>query len=120
MTEPLLFDLPSPDEGTTNSRVANLGQYMTPRWVAEALVQRFFGDLTDRDVVLEPSCGRGAWLHAIPSETPAIGVEIDPELAAVARLDTGRRVIVGDFRDVDLDFEPSVITGNCRIFTTSA
>ena len=40
---------------------ARLGQYMTPDWAAEALVARYFADLTSADQVLEPSCGRGAF-----------------------------------------------------------
>jgi hypothetical protein len=90
----------------------SMGQYMTPDWAAEALVDRYFGDLSASDLVLEPSCGRGAFLRALPAHVPALGVEIDPDLAEVARRTTGRRVIVGDFRMVDLVDRPTAMIGN--------
>lgn len=89
-----------------------LGQFNTPGWAAELLTEKYFGDLTMFDRVIEPSCGEGAFLNAIPSHVPAIGVEIDPRLAQLARRNTGREVIVGNFRDVDLPFRPTVILGN--------
>ncbi|KAF1702838.1 SAM-dependent methyltransferase [Pseudoxanthomonas kaohsiungensis] len=85
---------------------------MTPEWAASWLVEAFFADLTDQDVVLEPTCGEGAFLAAIPPHVHAIGIELDPELAAVARERTGRQVIVGDARMVDLPVKPTVIIGN--------
>jgi site-specific DNA-methyltransferase (adenine-specific) len=85
---------------------------MTPDWAAEALVERYFGDLRGSDAVVEPSCGRGAFLRALPASVPALGVEIDPELAEVARRSTGRHVIVGDFRMVDLPLAPVALIGN--------
>lgn len=88
------------------------GQWMTPCWAAQELVDRHFGGLTSEDLVLEPSCGRGAFLRAIPDAVPALGVEIDAVLAAAAVENTGRRVIVGDFRTVPLDVRPTVILGN--------
>ncbi|OCG89387.1 DNA methyltransferase [Xanthomonas euvesicatoria] len=96
----------------TGSSVVALSQYMTPRWAAEELISRFFGDLGPRDYVLEPTCGDGAFLAAIPKSVPAIGVEIDPALAKIARACSGREVIVGDFRTVPLDFQCSAIVGN--------
>lgn len=96
--------------------ITRLGQYMTPDWAAEALAQRYFGDLTSADQVLEPSCGRGAFLRAIPAHVPALGVEIDPDLAAIARSSSGRPVIVGDFRLVDIAVRPTAIIGNPPFF----
>lgn len=93
-------------------RCIQLSQYMTPLWVAEALVERYFPALDAGDMVLEPACGTGSFLHAIPAHVPAIGVEIDAQLATIARADTGRRVITGDFMDVPLDFRPTAIIGN--------
>src|SRR3546814_14682276 len=69
----------------------------TPLYAAERLVERHFPDLGAKDLVLEPSCGIGAFLRAIPATTSAIGVEIDPERAAIARQRSGRPVIPGDF-----------------------
>jgi predicted RNA methylase len=86
-----------------------LGQWMTPEWMAERLVERYFSDLSMFDQVIEPSCGTGSFLGAVPAHVPAIGVEIDPALAAIAQQDTGRRVIVGDFAAVDLPIATAII-----------
>lgn len=96
----------------TKTTVQELGQYPTPVWVAEALVARYFSKLDRSDVVIEPSCGPGAFLSAIPREVRAVGVEIDPRVAAIARRNTGREVITGDFRNVELNFTPTAIIGN--------
>lgn len=106
-------DISAGDAVTT---IARLGQYMTPDWAAEALVARYFGDLTSADQVLEPSCGRGAFLRALPAHVPGVGVEIDADLAAIARSSSGRPVIVGDFRMVDLAMRPTAIIGNPPFF----
>lgn len=92
--------------------MSDLCQYPTPLWVAEAIVERYFRWLDCADMVLEPSCGRGAFLKAIPVTIPAAGVEIDPAEAAIAKRETGREVIVGDFRTVELDIRPTAIIGN--------
>jgi site-specific DNA-methyltransferase (adenine-specific) len=85
---------------------------MTPDWAAEALVERYFADLGSGDPVVEPSCGRGAFLRALPRHVPALGVEIDPDLAKQARRSSGRPVVVGDFRIVDLPISPVAVVGN--------
>lgn len=68
--------------------------------------------LNKNDKVLEPSCGDGAFLKVIPTEIEAVGVEIDPELAAIARAETGRQIILGDFLEVTIPFQPTVLLGN--------
>ena len=88
------------------------GQYMTPDWAAEELIHHYFGDLTLCDSVLEPSCGEGAFLRALPEYVPACGIEIDPVLAARAIASTGRKVIVGDFRSAEIQLRPTAIIGN--------
>ncbi|CAJ6619852.1 putative adenine-specific DNA methyltransferase [Burkholderia pseudomallei] len=93
-------------------KVRELGQYPTRVWVAEAIVELFFSDLSSEDCVIEPACGPGAFLGAVPPHVPAIGVELDATIAEVARKETGRHVIVGDFRSVPLDHNPTVILGN--------
>lgn len=90
----------------------NLHQFMTPFWAAEALVDRHFAHLTGADLVLEPTCGTGAFLRALPAFVPAVGVEIDPVLAERARRETGREVIVGDIRTVPLKLRPTAVLGN--------
>lgn len=89
-----------------------LGQFMTPDWAALELVDRYFSDLTSADLVAEPSCGRGAFLRAIPEHVPAFGVEIDERLASEAMRLSGRPVIVGDFRTVDIPWAPTAMIGN--------
>ncbi len=89
-----------------------LGQWFTPAWAAEALIERHFPGLGRSDCVIEPSCGDGAFLQAIPADVEAVGVEIDPYLAALAEARTGRHVVVGDFRTVPLPYRPSAIIGN--------
>ncbi len=89
-----------------------LHQNFTPSWAAELLVQRHFGDLGPEDVVVEPTCGDGRFLMAIPSHVQAYGVEIDPEIAGVAVKNSGRQVIVGDFRTVALPCRPTAVIGN--------
>lgn len=87
-------------------------QFFTPHWVAQALVERDFYYLGKDDLVIEPSCGWGAFLQALPSYVRAVGVEIDPALAARAAADSGRRVIVGDFHAVDLPKGVTAMVGN--------
>jgi adenine-specific DNA-methyltransferase len=89
-----------------------LGQFPTPPWLAERIVERFYGDLGARDLVLEPSCHLGAFLQALPAHVPAVGVEIDSEIARAAEALTGRRVLCGDFRTVELTETPTCILGN--------
>ncbi|HAR46593.1 MAG TPA: SAM-dependent methyltransferase [Nitrospiraceae bacterium] len=89
------------------------GQWMTPAWATEELVDRYYRDLTGRDMVVEPSCGEGAFIKPFMERgIPVIGVEIDETLAAYAREDTGAPVVVGDFRTIPLDFQPTAIVGN--------
>jgi adenine-specific DNA-methyltransferase len=108
---PTLFPIePAPSQ--VGEHAESLCQYLTPEWAADALVSQFFGDLTAADLVLEPACGRGAFVKAIPDEVEVVGVELDPRLAAEARENTGRRIICGDFRTVRLDVEPTVMVGN--------
>jgi len=89
-----------------------LGQFFTPAWAAELLVRRHFPDLGPRDTVLEPSCGDGRFLMAIPPDVDAFGVEIDPRQAERAVANSGRQVVVGDFRTVELPRRPTVVIGN--------
>ena len=91
----------------------NLCQYFTPTWAAEIIVDQLYPHLNQGDLVIEPTCGDGRFLSAIPAEVPAYGVEIDPQLADQARRNTGRHVITGDFAAVELpDLAPSLILGN--------
>lgn len=90
----------------------DLGQWFTPRWACEAIVERHFAHLGPSDRVLEPSCGPGHFLLALPEDVDAIGVEIDPALAAQARAATGREVLCGDFLRVAVPGPVTHIVGN--------
>mgnify|MGYP001758574519 CR=1 FL=1 len=94
-----------------NSRIA-LGQYPTPAWAAAAIVRKNFSHLTGTDFVVEPTCGPGRFLQAIPAHVPAMGIEIDPSLAQQARELTGRRVVTGDFFDIEVEERPTLVLGN--------
>lgn len=94
------------------SHEKELRQHLTPAWICDRLIDAYFADLTPADCVVEPSCGDGRFLQAIPLTIPAVGVEIDPTLAGKAQTRTGRRVIVGDFCAVEIDVRPTAIIGN--------
>ena len=89
-----------------------LDQYFTPAWAAELLVRRHFPALSASDTVVEMTCGDGRFLMAIPPEVDAYGIEIDPDKAAEAAANSGREVLVGDFRHVTLPRRPTVVVGN--------
>lgn len=78
-----------------------IDQHFTHFWAAEELVADAMRGLGDVSAV-EPSCGTGAFLAAIPRSCAAFGVELDPSLVAQAVANSGREVVVGDFRTVDL------------------
>lgn len=89
-----------------------LDQWFTPYWAAEELAYDVLREMGGA-AVLEPSCGAGSFLSAIPAANDAYGVEIDPVMAEHARRSTGRPVIEGDFRKVDLpEVEFGAIIGN--------
>lgn len=79
-----------------------LHQWFTPAWAAQEIVEQQFGWLQPGHVAVEPACGDGAFLCALPQNVLAIGCEIDPEQAELARRNSGRQVIVGDFLKADL------------------
>lgn len=64
-----------------SERRKRLGQYFTPSAVAQALVSWVVK--SPRDLLLDPSCGDGAFLSW---HKRAVGIEVDPENAALARL----------------------------------
>ncbi len=92
-----------------------LGQWFTPAWAAEILYNAHFSELTEKDMVWEPSVGTGAFLSAVPSNVRAIGSEIDPAMAQIAAARTGRPVVVGDFCTVPIpEDEITAIVGNIK------
>lgn len=82
--------------------VKRYGQYMTPTWAAQAIVEHLgLANLNPGAVVIEPSCGIGRFLDALPSHVNGIGVDIDHRMVTEAR-DRGHRVLLGDFRTINL------------------
>lgn len=73
-----------------------LNQYDTPAWAARELWGAHFSDLRAGHAVLEPACGIGRMLGAVPPDVEAVGIEIDPVRAHKAHTETGRVVITGD------------------------
>lgn len=109
------FELLAGNDSTSADEKYNpeLGQWMTPAWAAEAIVAHALPNLPAKSVVLEPSCGIGRFLNALPDGIRAIGVEIDPRLADIARETSGGEIITGDFRTVELPVETvDAIIGN--------
>lgn len=87
-------------------------QWDTPAWAAQELWRQKFGWVTAADRVLEPTCGIGRMLQAVPSHIPAIGIEIDEPRAVAARACSGREVIVGDIVEIELPRDINVVFGN--------
>lgn len=105
-----LFEFPA--RGKQNGN-AVFSQYFTPEWAAGELVAKFLPSLGPRDLIIEPGCGKGPFIKAVPPQAEAIGIEIDPVLAETARANTGRQIFCGDFTDSSLILPPaSAIIGN--------
>lgn len=88
------------------------GVFETPQWACEAIIDRYYSDLTPEDLVVEPTCGTGHWLDALPANIPAIGIERSVLLATEAHRRTGRQVLVGDVRTIPFEDTPTLILGN--------
>jgi len=85
---------------------------MTPAYAARELWDAHFSDVGMADSVIEPTCGDGRMLQAIPEHVPAFGVEIDVGLATKARERTGRMVLTGDILTVPFPRKFNVVFGN--------
>lgn len=92
--------------------MSKLDQYYTPTWAAEMLLARHFPELGAGDTVLDPSCGDGRFLLALPGNVQGIGVEIDPLAAEQARTNTGCQILTGDFLETTLPVRPTAVVGN--------
>lgn len=82
------------------------GQYFTPRGLVELAVS--FAAIQPGEVVLDPTCGSGGFLVVAHRQGAVVrGVEIDPDLAVLARLNLARvgaapGITVGDFFTIDV------------------
>lgn len=105
---------PSPEKSVdARSGDADLSQWFTPFWAAEELVDDALRTIGRNVHVAEPSCGTGAFLAAIPQSCPAFGVDVDPSVVPAAIANSGREILVGDFRTVDLgNRKAELIIGN--------
>ncbi|OAM91685.1 class I SAM-dependent methyltransferase [Termitidicoccus mucosus] len=101
-----------PDTEHPQGGKPELSQWFTPTWAAERLFDHYFSSLPRGSTVCEFSCGRGNFLRAIPEYHHAFGVEIDPELARLAEINTGRPVITGKFEEVKLPDAIDAFVGN--------
>jgi adenine-specific DNA-methyltransferase len=86
---------------TARSGDAELDQWFTPFWAAEELVDDVLREL-GTVAVCEPACGTGSFLSAVPKACPAFGIDIDPRVIPAAVTNSGREVLLGDFRTIDL------------------
>ena len=100
-----------------NEHRRDQGQFMTPAWLAEEILDRYFSHAGSRDAFLEPSCGIGRFLDAIAlmhPQLPRFGIEKESELALEAR-NRGHDVAIADFLECNrsmIPFEPTIIIGN--------
>ncbi|MEQ9223976.1 MAG: methionine biosynthesis protein MetW [Salinisphaeraceae bacterium] len=95
-----------------SDRTRELNQYLTPAWLAEAIIARYFPALGPGDVVLEPGCGDGSFLSALPEGVRGVGIEIDPVMAARAAANSGHQVICGDIRTASFPGAVTAVIGN--------
>ena len=111
---PYLFDLEPPPAAIARkaARKSSLNQYFLPPWAAELIYDRELSHLNRHDLVLDVGSGTGNTLAAIPAHVPAVGVEIDPALAAIARQRTGRPVLCDDFTTMPLPNGLTALFGN--------
>lgn len=108
----MVRDLFTDEEKNQQGFKSSLSQWMTPSWVAEAIVEHALPRFKEGSLIIEPSCGIGRFLDVIPKAYPAIGVEIDDQLAEASR-SKGHNVITGDFRTVALpENKFSLVIGN--------
>jgi len=91
---------------------AELNQFFTPVWAAERIVHHYYRDLTQNDLVFDVGAGDGRFLMALPADINAVGFEIDPSMAELARKNSGRKVIEGCFTTAALPGKPTLCLGN--------
>lgn len=94
------------------ANVKKFGQYFTPIWACERIIEHFYPNLGRNDMVCDPGCGDGRFLMSLPSDVPGYGIEIDPYWAQQARVNTRRQIITGDIREISLPHVPTLILGN--------
>lgn len=101
-----LFNTDQPDY-----QIKEKGAYFTPLWAAELLWDKFMKPF-DAKLVCEPSCGTGSCLSIIPKEVEAYGCEIQSSLASIARKNSQREVIEGNFLEIEIKNGTTTFFGN--------
>lgn len=112
-----IFENRLPEAKPADRLNPGLSQYMTPAWASSLIVNKFYPSLSENDFCVEPSCGQGSFLNAIPDNVPAIGIEVDPVLAQEARYLTGRVVHEADVLEFKFDRPVSHMIGNIPFHT---
>jgi hypothetical protein len=79
-------------------------RWFTPEWSCLAIIDRFFPGLSSKDLVCDAGTGKGAFLKAIPTEIPALGVEINETHSAIAEAETGRAPARPDLHHLPVTF----------------
>lgn len=95
--------------------VREFGDFQTPLDLARRVVARLRAEGSAPGAVIEPGCGRGAFVRAALEafDAPVLGVEINPEhLAALRELDPARVTpVAGDFFAVDWEARLAALPG---------
>lgn len=94
--------LPDVEENADKKRPStalakDLQFYPTPQNVAEKMISDIW--FQDGNRVLEPSCGTGALLDALPRNIHAAGIEVNPDRARIAKA-KGYAVTVANFLEI--------------------
>lgn len=105
------------------------GDFQTPPWLARAAIDLLATGAAPPRTVVEPTCGRGAFLEAAAERFPdarLLGWERDPDHAAVAAAIPGAAITVADAFHVDWATEaatwaePVWVVGNPPWVTAAA
>ncbi|MEK6233650.1 MAG: N-6 DNA methylase, partial [Planctomycetales bacterium] len=122
---------------TKTKRVAEFGDFQTPAELAEAVCAVVKRTIPSPRTIVEPTCGKGAFLvaaaRAFPNGERFIGRDVNPEYAAEARAAVtlaasakcSADVQTGDFFSTDWDgvfagaAEPILVIGNPPWVTNS-
>lgn len=65
-----------------------LGQWPTPWWLVQSVLDRVLAQVPRGGVVMDPACGDGRWLAAVGVRRPdarLVGWDLDPDAVAVAQ-----------------------------------
>ena len=78
-----------------------------------------FPGLQKGHVVVEPTCGKGAFVKAVPDEVEVFGIEIDPALAETARTNLARAGVSNVTVETGCGFAGATATGPYDVIMVS-